>query len=68
MKNDENYKLIHGLGTLGFISKGDEDFMLYALENKGKLSEEEKAKATDVLSGACWGVENALGISRNENR
>lgn len=68
MENDENYKLIHGLGALGFISKGDEDFMLYALENKGKLSEEEKAKATDVLSGACRSVENALGISRNQNR
>ena len=68
MEKDENYKLIHGLGALGFISKDDEDFMLYALGNKGKLNEEEKAKATNVLSGACWGVENALGISRNENR
>ena len=68
MENDENYKLIHGLGALGFIGKDDEDFMLYALDNKGKLSEEEKAKATNVLSNACWGVENALGISRNENR
>lgn len=63
MKNDENYKLIHGLGTLGFISKGDEDFMLYALENKGKLSEEEKAKATDILSGACRGVEAKLRLN-----
>lgn len=68
MENDENYKLIHGLETLGFISKGDGEFMLYALENKGKLSEEEKAKAEDVLSNACRGVENALGLSRSENR
>lgn len=63
MENDENYKLIHGLGALGFISKGDEDFMLYALENKGKLSEEEKAKATDILSGACRGVEAKLRLN-----
>lgn len=63
MEKDENYKLIHGLGALGFISKGDEDFMLHALENKGKLSEEEKAKATDVLSGACRGVETKLRLN-----
>lgn len=63
MENDENYKLIHGLGALGFISKDDEDFMLYALGSKGKLSEEEKAKATNVLSGACWGVETKLRLT-----
>lgn len=63
MENDENYKLIHGLGALGFISKGDEDFMLYALDNKGKLSEEEKAKATNVLSNACRGVETKLRLN-----
>lgn len=68
MENDENHKLIHGLGALGFIGKDDEDFMLYALDNKGKLSEEEKTKATNVLSGACRGVENALGVSINQNR
>lgn len=63
MENDENYKLIHGLGALGFISKDDEDFMLYALGNKGKLSEEEKAKATNVLSNACRGVETKLRLN-----
>lgn len=63
MENDENYKLIHGLGALGFISKDDEDFMLYALGNKGKLSEKEKAKAEDILSGACRGVEAKLRLN-----
>lgn len=63
MEKDENYKLIHGLGALGFISKDDEDFMLYALGNKGKLNEEEKAKVTDVLSGACRGVETKLKLN-----
>lgn len=63
MEKDENYKLIHGLGALGFISKDDEDFMLYALDNKGKLSEEEKAKAEDILSSACWGVEAKLRLN-----
>lgn len=63
MENDENYKLIHGLGALGFISKGDEDFMLYALDNKGKLNEEEKAKVTNVLSNACRGVETKLRLN-----
>lgn len=42
MENDENYKLIHGLGALGFITKDDEDFMLEALDGKDKLSEEKK--------------------------
>lgn len=63
MEKDENYKLIHGLGALGFISKDDEDFMFYALENKGKLNEKEKAKATDVLSSACRGVEAKLRLN-----
>lgn len=63
MENDENYKLIHGLGALGFIGKDDADFMLYALDNKGKLSKAEKAKATDVLSNACQGVEATLRLN-----
>ena len=44
MENDENYKLIRGLGALGFITKDDEDFMLEALDGKDKLSEEKRAR------------------------
>ena len=68
MENDENYKLIRGLGAVGFITKDDEDFMLEALDGKDKLSEEKRARVEDVLSNACRGVENALGLSRSENR
>lgn len=68
MDKDENYQLIHGLGALDFITKDDEDFMLKALDNKGKLSKEEKEKAEKILSAACQGVEAALGLSRSESR
>lgn len=58
--------LIHSLGALGFITKDDEDLMLQALDDKGKLSKEEKERVENILSAACQGVEKKLRIMREQ--